>query len=77
MSSGKDQIKQIIADNLKVPFDNITDELAVGDIAEWDSLAHVRIILALEIELGVSLDIEQTLDLEDVEDFYDTFLITD
>tara|TARA_B110000444_G_scaffold253096_1_gene283397 strand:- start:305 stop:538 length:234 start_codon:yes stop_codon:yes gene_type:complete len=77
MSSGKDQIKQIIADNLKVPFDKITDELAVGDIAEWDSLAHVRIILALEIELGVSLDIEQTLDLEDVEDFYDTFLITD
>ena len=68
------RIKQIIAENLKVPLESISDDLAVGDIPEWDSLAHVRIIGALEISLGVELDIEQTLDLEDVEDLIDAFL---
>ena len=68
------RIKQIIAETLKVPLESISDDLAVGDITEWDSLAHVRIIGALEVDLGVELDIEQTLDLEDVEDFIDAFL---
>ena len=68
------RIKQIIAENLKVPLESISDDLAVGDIPEWDSLAHVRIISALEFSLGVELDIEQTLDLEDVEDLIDAFL---
>ena len=68
------RIKQIIAENLKVPLESISDDLAVGDIPEWDSLAHVRIISALEIGLGVELDIEQTLDLEDVDDLIDAFL---
>jgi acyl carrier protein len=71
------RIKQIIAENLKVPLESISDDLAVGDIPEWDSLAHVRIIGALEIGLGVELDIEQTLDLEDVEDLIDAFLPSD
>ena len=67
------EIKKIIARTLNVSQDIITDELAVGDIAEWDSLAHVRIIAALELALGVELDVEQTLDIEDVEDLMDAF----
>ncbi|MEF1228776.1 acyl carrier protein, partial [Vibrio fortis] len=52
----------------------VDDELAVGDIPEWDSLAHMRIIAALESDLGVVLDIEQTLEIEDVEDIVDAVL---
>ena len=71
------KIKQIIAEILKVPVESISEELAVGDIPEWDSLAHVRIIVALEAALDIDLDIEQTLDIEDVEDLIDAFLIND
>lgn len=74
MSITKDSIKQLIANVLVVPANNITDELAVGDIPEWDSLAHMRIIAALESDLGVVLDIEQTLEIEDVEDIVDAVL---
>ena len=68
------KIKKIIAENLDVSLDLITNELAIGDIPEWDSLAHVRLIAALETDLGIQLDVEQTLDIEDVEDFIDAFL---
>ena len=68
-------IKKIIAETLKVDLEIIKDDLAVGDIPEWDSLAHVRIIAALETALEIELDIEQTLDIEDVEDFIDAFAI--
>ena len=67
------KIKKLIAENLNVSQDIITHDLAVGDIPEWDSLAHVRLIGALELAFGVELDVEQTLDIEDVEDFIDAF----
>ncbi|MCT4349493.1 MULTISPECIES: acyl carrier protein [Vibrio] len=70
----KESVKELIAKVLNVSVDVIDDELAVGDIPEWDSLAHMRIIAALESDLGVVLDIEQTLDIEDVEDIVDAVL---
>lgn len=74
MSISKDSVKELIAEILKVQLDVVQDELAVGDIPEWDSLAHMRIIAALESDLGVVLDIEQTLEIEDVEDIVDAVL---
>ena len=70
----KESVKELIANILGVSLEVVEDELAVGDIPEWDSLAHMRIIAALESDLGVVLDIEQTLDIEDVEDIIDAVL---
>ncbi|KAA8671137.1 acyl carrier protein [Vibrio gigantis] len=70
----KETVKVLIAKVLNVSVDIVDDELAVGDIPEWDSLAHMRIIAALESDLGVVLDIEQTLEIEDVEDIVDAVL---
>lgn len=70
----RDSIKNLIAKVLEVSVDIITDDLAVGDIPEWDSLAHMRIIATLEADLGIVLDIEQTLDIEDVEDIIDAVI---
>lgn len=70
----KESVKELIAKILGVSLDVIEDELAVGDIPEWDSLAHMRIIATLESDLGVVLDIEQTLEIEDVEDIVEAVL---
>jgi acyl carrier protein len=64
----KSEVRELIAKVLNVPLDVVVDDLAVGDIPEWDSLAHMNIISAIEKEYGITLDIEQTLDIEDVED---------
>jgi acyl carrier protein len=74
MAITKDSVKELVAKTLNVPIEEIEDDLAVGDIPEWDSLAHMRIIVALENDFGVALDIEQTLDIEDVEDICEAVL---
>ena len=61
----------MIAEVLGVNVDVIHDELAVGDISEWDSLGHMLIIAGLETQMGITLDIEETLEIEDVEDVLD------
>tara|TARA_B100001175_G_C19357546_1_gene565470 strand:- start:436 stop:657 length:222 start_codon:yes stop_codon:yes gene_type:complete len=66
------KIKELIAEVLKVSIDIIDNELAIGDIPEWDSLAHMQIIAAIENNLDIVLDIEQVLDIEDVQDILDT-----
>lgn len=38
----------------------LTAETTAADVAGWDSLAHGRIMLTLEVELGVRIDIEKT-----------------
>ena len=70
----KETVKELIVKILNVPVDVVQDELAVGDIPEWDSLAHMRIIAALESDLGVVIDVEQTLEIEDVEDIVEAVL---
>ena len=67
-------IKEVIAKTLKVEIDVIENDLAMGDIPEWDSLAHMQIIAALETDLDIILDIEQVLDIEDVQDIIDAVI---
>ena len=74
MAITRESVKALIAETLNVSIDQVHDELAIGDIPEWDSLAHMRIITALEADLGVVLDIEQTLEIEDVEDIIEAVL---
>ena len=68
------QVRKLIASTLAISLDLVQDDLGVGDIPEWDSLAHMRLITALEVELGVVLDVEQSLDIEDVRDITDAVL---
>lgn len=71
MNVSEKQVKELISKVLDIELSEVVGELAVGDIPEWDSLAHMRIIASLESEFGVVLDIEQTLEIEDVEDIID------
>lgn len=71
MNISEKQVKELISKVLDIELSEVIGELAVGDIPEWDSLAHMRIIASLESEFGVVLDIEQTLEIEDVEDIID------
>tara|TARA_B100001059_G_scaffold236080_1_gene284614 strand:+ start:1941 stop:2162 length:222 start_codon:yes stop_codon:yes gene_type:complete len=69
----KNEIYLIIANVLEVNIENINDELSVGDIPQWDSLAHMLILEAVEKASGISLDIEEIIEIEDVQDIVDAF----
>ena len=62
------QIKKIIAESLEVTEDQLTEDTAIGDIPEWNSLGHIVIISSLEKEFSISFDPEIIMDLEDISD---------
>lgn len=52
----RNQIRAIVADSIQVPIEMVSDDLAFGDIPEWDSLGHMEIILRLEEAFNLSID---------------------
>ena len=67
----KKKIYQFIAETLHINIDIVNEDLGIGDIPEWDSLAHVLLLSRIEEKFGVSLDADQALDIETVGDLMD------
>ena len=62
----KERIKEIIADTLGIDIERITDDLAAGDIEEWDSVGNLTIISTIEEELEVDIPIEVLYELNNI-----------
>jgi acyl carrier protein len=62
------KVIRIIAESLEVGEDQLTEDTAIGDIPEWNSLGHIVIISSLEKEFSINFDPEIIMDLEDVSD---------
>ena len=62
----KERIKEIIADTLGIDIERITDDLAAGDIEEWDSVGNLTIISTIEEEVEVDIPIEDLYELNNI-----------
>jgi|LakMenEpi03Aug12_release.lakeMendotaPanAssembly.Ray.scaffolds.fasta_scaffold1629752_1 acyl carrier protein len=62
------KVIKIIAESLEVNEDQLSEDTAIGDIPEWNSLGHIVIISSLEKEFSINFDPEIIMDLEDVSD---------
>ena len=51
-----DTVRQIAADLFNLPLDQITDSMSPQTVAEWDSVQHLNLVLAMEAQLGVQFD---------------------
>jgi len=51
---------------LKIPADTITDTTKDKDVAAWDSLGHVNLMMTLEQTFGVFLEVEDFAKLNSV-----------
>ena len=52
----KRELYHIVAEALQTSVDSLTPDSGLNHHTEWDSLAHVRVILALEKRLGITID---------------------
>jgi acyl carrier protein len=59
-------IAKIVAEEIGAPGITIGPQTTATDVGGWDSMAHARILAALEEELGVSLDFDQAFALKNV-----------
>lgn len=64
----KDKIIALIEELLKVPTGTITEDTVIADVEQWDSLAHVMIIGELEEKLGVSIPLDEAIELESMKE---------
>ena len=53
-----EQLQDAIATTLKVSASKITETTKDEDIAAWDSLGHVNLMMTLEQTFDITLDVE-------------------
>jgi acyl carrier protein len=63
-----EKIKKIMAEILEVTEDMIEDDSAIGDLDNWDSLNHLKIISSIEQEFGIQFTPDVLMDIEDFSD---------
>jgi len=51
-----ERIRAIMAEVLRLPAERIGSDAAIGTVPNWDSTAHMRMMIALEDAFGVELD---------------------
>ena len=64
-----EKVKEIIATALNIDVKLVTDDLAIGDVPEWDSVGNLLIVSNLEENLGIEFPIEDLYELTSVEAF--------
>jgi acyl carrier protein len=50
-----ERVRLLLADILQVPVEDITEELAFGDLPQWDSMGHMDVMMSLEESFGVEV----------------------
>lgn len=60
------RLKAIFAEALNLPASGVTDELSMDGCPEWDSLAHMGLIVALEESFGLDFDFGEIVKMRSV-----------
>lgn len=61
-----DRVAQAFSTVLGIPAADIHDDLRYATIPQWDSVAHMSVIAALEDEFGVMIDMDDVIDMSSV-----------
>ena len=64
----KNEIFELMAEILQVSEDMITEDTRMDDLEEWDSLTHVMLIGELETRLGISIPLDEAVEITSVKE---------
>jgi len=64
--TNSERLINVFVASLNIKQDTVTDELAYNTIPQWDSVAHMVLIAALEQEFDVMLDMDEIIDMNSV-----------
>ncbi|QIL21508.1 acyl carrier protein [Thermomonas sp. HDW16] len=62
----EDQIIATFARTLGIDASQVTDELRYNTIPQWDSIAHMSVVAALEEAFGIMIDMDDVIDMSSV-----------
>jgi len=61
-----DKLRECFSRSLGISRERITDDLAYNSIKEWDSVAHMALVVELESEFDVMFDTDDILGMSTV-----------
>ena len=64
--SDTDRVIETFSRVLGLQAERITDDLRYATIPEWDSIAHMSVIAALEDAFGIMIDMDDVIDMSSV-----------
>ena len=67
----REQIIALMEEIFQVPVGTITEMTTADDLEEWDSLAHVMLIDALDSELGIAIPLDEVVEISSVVEIFD------
>ena len=50
------KLTELLEEILEVPVETLDENAEFREVAEWDSLKHVRLVLGIQSEFGIDLD---------------------
>lgn len=62
----EDKVVAVFARVLGIAADTIHDDLRYATIPQWDSIAHMSVVGALEEAFGVMIDMDEVIDMSSV-----------
>ncbi|MBZ0167299.1 MAG: acyl carrier protein [Candidatus Omnitrophica bacterium] len=62
----KEKVFTVVSQVMNVPVESVNEESSPDSIAEWDSLHHMNLVLALEEEFKVQFTDEQAVNMLNV-----------
>lgn len=63
MKFEEQKLKKVLADVFGLEIEDIDEESSIDTIAEWDSLKHLNLVLAIETEFGVELTDAESVEI--------------
>jgi acyl carrier protein len=61
-----DKVRECFSRTLGIPLERVTDDLAYNSLKEWDSVAHMALVVDLETEFDVMFDTDDILGMSTV-----------
>jgi acyl carrier protein len=62
-NSSHERLRNLMAEAFQVSLDEITPDLAFGDLPQWDSMGHMELMLRLEEAFGIEVSAESISEL--------------
>jgi len=56
-------LRDVFARSLGIPVERVTDQLEYNKVKEWDSVAHMALVAAIDQTFEIMLETEDVLDL--------------
>ena len=67
----REKIIALIEDTLKLSAGTINEDTKIEEVDGWDSLGHVLIIGELEANLGISIPLDEAIEITSVQELFE------